>query len=115
LLLSSKTAAAITGESGVLKHNLIADLQGKKVEQAVYDGYSSCPMILSRDRLILAEYSGYTSMPLETFPFDQRKLSKVSQYLNKEVYFKKKKRKKKKHICETHTNIFIDYSVYLLE
>ncbi|KAG1048651.1 hypothetical protein G6F43_008975 [Rhizopus delemar] len=84
-LPTSKTAAAITGESGVLKHNLIADLQGKKVEQAVYDGYSSCPMILSRDRLILTEYSGYTSKPLETFPFDQRKLSKVSQYMNKEI------------------------------
>ncbi|KAG1152390.1 hypothetical protein G6F37_001592 [Rhizopus arrhizus] len=84
-LPTSKTAAAIIGESGVLKHNLITDLQGKKVEQALYDGYSSCPMILSRDRLILTEYSGYTSMPLETFPFDQRKLSKVSQYLNKEI------------------------------
>ncbi|KAK4515666.1 Bifunctional acetohydroxyacid reductoisomerase [Mucor velutinosus] len=84
-LPTSKTAAAITGESGVLKKNLIADIQGKKIEQAVYDGYTSCPLIVGRDQLILAEFSGYTGKPLETFPVDQRKISKVSQYLNKEV------------------------------
>ncbi|KAL0139387.1 hypothetical protein V8B55DRAFT_1523496 [Mucor lusitanicus] len=84
-LPTSKTAAAITGESGVLKKNLIADIQGKKIEQAVYDGYTSCPLIVGRDELILAEFSGYTGKPLETFPVDQRKISKVSQYLNKEV------------------------------
>ncbi|CAO3690404.1 unnamed protein product [Rhizopus microsporus] len=82
---TSKTAAAITGESGVVKHNLIADLQGKKVEQAAYDGYTSCPLIVGREQLILAEFSGYTGKPLETFPVDQRKISKVSQFLNKEV------------------------------
>ncbi|CAO0791445.1 unnamed protein product [Mucor circinelloides] len=84
-LPTSKTAAAITGESGVLKKNLIADIQGKKIEEAVYDGYTSCPLIVGRDQLILAEFSGYTGKPLETFPVDQRKISKVSQYLNKEV------------------------------
>lgn len=86
-LPTSKTAAAITGESGVLKHNLIADLQNKKVEQAVYDGYTSCPLIVGREQLILAEFSGYTGQPLETFPIDQRQISNVSQFLNKEVCF----------------------------
>ncbi|KAG0739789.1 hypothetical protein G6F57_004276 [Rhizopus arrhizus] len=84
-LPTSKTAAAITGESGVVKHNLIADLQGKKVEQAAYDGYTSCPLIVGRDELILAEFSGYTGKPLETFPVDQRTISKTAQFLNKEV------------------------------
>ncbi|KAI8082508.1 uncharacterized protein B0P05DRAFT_586178 [Gilbertella persicaria] len=84
-LPTSKTAAAITGESGVLKKNLIADLQGKKIEQAVYDGYTSCPLIVGRDQLILAEFSGYTGKPLETFPVDQRQISKTAQFLNKEV------------------------------
>lgn len=86
-LPTSKTAAAITGESGVVKHNLIADLQGKKVEQAAYDGYTSCPLIVGRDELILAEFSGYTGKPLETFPVDQRTISKTAQFLNKEVYY----------------------------
>ncbi|KAG2237585.1 hypothetical protein BDF21DRAFT_443212 [Thamnidium elegans] len=84
-LPTSKTAAAITSESGVLKWNLIHDIQGKKVDQAVYDGYTSCPLIVGRDQLILAEFSGYTGQPLETFPVDQRGISRISQYLNKEV------------------------------
>ncbi|KAI9033621.1 hypothetical protein CLU79DRAFT_724613 [Phycomyces nitens] len=84
-LPTSKTAASITAESGVLKHNLIADIKGEKVEQAVYDGYTSCPLIVGRKELILAEFSGYTGQPLETFPVDQRKISNVSQFLNKEV------------------------------
>ncbi|CAO3587658.1 unnamed protein product [Absidia cylindrospora] len=84
-LPTSKTAAAITGESGVLKHNLIADLKSKKVEQAVYDGYTSCPLIVGRKQLILAEFSGYTGKPLETFPVDQRQITNIGQFLNKEV------------------------------
>ncbi|ORX49489.1 FAD/NAD(P)-binding domain-containing protein [Hesseltinella vesiculosa] len=84
-LPTSKTAAAITGESGVLKTNLIADLKGEKIEAATYDGYTSCPLIVGRQQLILAEFSGYTGQPLETFPVDQRQISNVSQYINKEI------------------------------
>ncbi|KAI9468427.1 MAG: hypothetical protein EXX96DRAFT_590595 [Benjaminiella poitrasii] len=85
-LPTSKTAAAITGQSGVLKKNLIADLQGKGgKDEANYDGYTSCPLIIGRDELILAEFSGYTGKPLETFPVDQRSVSKVAQFLNKEI------------------------------
>ncbi|KAI8979254.1 hypothetical protein BDF20DRAFT_820316 [Mycotypha africana] len=84
-LPTSKTAAAITAESGVLKKNLIADLQGKKIEDAKYDGYTSCPLIVGQNQLILAEFSGYTGKPLETFPVDQRAISKLAQYLNKEI------------------------------
>ncbi|KAI8890294.1 FAD/NAD(P)-binding domain-containing protein [Backusella circina FSU 941] len=84
-LPTSKTAAAITGQSGVLKKNLIADLQGKNMEQAVYDGYTSCPLVIGRNELILAEFSGYTGKPLETLPIDQRRVSSFSQLLNKEM------------------------------
>ncbi|KAG0165514.1 hypothetical protein DFQ28_008611 [Apophysomyces sp. BC1034] len=84
-LPTSKTAAAITGESAALKHNLIADLEGKEVKQAEYDGYTSCPLIIGRNQLVLAEFSGYTGKPLETSPFDQRQVSSVAQYVNKEV------------------------------
>ncbi|CAO3663505.1 unnamed protein product [Umbelopsis ramanniana] len=84
-LPTSKTAAAITAESGVLKHNLIADLEGKTVEPAKYDGYTSCPLIVGRKQLILAEFSGYTGTPMETFPVDQRQISLTAQFLNKEV------------------------------
>ncbi|KAI7871161.1 hypothetical protein BDF14DRAFT_1763855 [Spinellus fusiger] len=84
-LPTSKTAAAITSESGVLKHNLIADLQGRTVEPQVYDGYTSCPLIVGRKELVLAEFSGYTGQPTETFPFDQRTPNSAAQFLNKSV------------------------------
>ncbi|KAI9497977.1 hypothetical protein BDB00DRAFT_802896 [Zychaea mexicana] len=84
-LPTSKTAAAITAESGVLKHNLIADMEGKTIQEAEYDGYTSCPLIVGRDQLILAEFSGYTGQPLETFPVDQRAVTSVGQYLNMEI------------------------------
>lgn len=37
-----------------------------------YDGYTSCPLITSRGRCILAEFD-YNGNPLETFPIDQGK------------------------------------------
>ncbi|KAI8137505.1 hypothetical protein BJV82DRAFT_525223 [Fennellomyces sp. T-0311] len=82
---TSKTAAAITAESGVLKRNLIADLEGKTIEESKYDGYTSCPLIVGREQLILAEFSGFNGQPLETFPVDQRTVSQAAQYLNMEV------------------------------
>ena len=35
-----------------------------------YDGYTSCPLITSMDKAILAEFD-FNVMPLETFPIDQ--------------------------------------------
>ncbi|CDS05603.1 hypothetical protein LRAMOSA08131 [Lichtheimia ramosa] len=84
-LPTSKTAAAITGESGVLKANLIADIEGKQIKELEYDGYTSCPLIVGREQLVLAEFSGYTGQPMETFPVDQRQVSSTAQYLNKEI------------------------------
>ena len=37
-----------------------------------YDGYTSCPLITSRGKCILAELN-YDALPLEIFPFDQGK------------------------------------------
>ncbi|KAI7858890.1 hypothetical protein BDC45DRAFT_543684 [Circinella umbellata] len=84
-LPTGKTAAAITVESGVLKTNLIADLQGKKIKEAEYDGYASCPLVVGRNELVLAEFSGYTGKPLETFPLDQRKVSAFNAFVNKDI------------------------------
>jgi len=81
-----KTAAAIAAESGVVKFNLIAALEGRTLaEEAKYDGYTSCPLIVSRDKLVLAEFSGYTGQILETFPLDQRVERRSAQWLNKEI------------------------------
>ncbi|RUS24487.1 hypothetical protein BC938DRAFT_473508 [Jimgerdemannia flammicorona] len=82
---TSKTATAITGESAVLKHNLLAAIEGRKVEDKAYDGYASCPLITGRNSLILAEFSGFTGQPMETFPVDQRLERSSAQFLNKEI------------------------------
>ncbi|EGD77928.1 flavo-binding protein [Salpingoeca rosetta] len=69
---TSKTAAAVASESGVVKQNLLAALEGKPLP-AKYDGYASCPLVTGRGKLVLAEFSGFTGQPLETFFFDQGK------------------------------------------
>ena len=38
-----------------------------------YDGYTSCPLVTGKGRLVLAEFD-YNGNPLETFPFDQGKV-----------------------------------------
>lgn len=49
--------------------------------QKTYDGYGSCPLVTSHNRVILAEFD-YAHQPTETFPFDQSK-PRWSMYLLK--------------------------------
>ncbi|KAG0004684.1 hypothetical protein BGZ79_008432 [Entomortierella chlamydospora] len=83
-LPTSKTAAAITAQSAVLKNNLLGDIFGDK-QVAKYDGYTSCPLITGSETLILAEFSGYSGQPQETFPFDQSKERYSTYLLTKEI------------------------------
>ncbi|OJJ42797.1 hypothetical protein ASPZODRAFT_20074 [Penicilliopsis zonata CBS 506.65] len=64
-LPTSKTAAAVTAESPVLVHNLLLAMQGKAPE-AVYDGYTSCPLLTEYGKVLLAEFK-YAGVPKETF------------------------------------------------
>lgn len=68
---TSKTAAAVASQGGVVMKNLGALMNGKPMLKK-YDGYTSCPLITSRGRCILAEFD-YNGNPLETFPIDQGK------------------------------------------
>ena len=36
-----------------------------------YDGYTSCPVVTGRGKLIMAEFN-YAKEPVETFPVEQR-------------------------------------------
>ena len=54
---NSKTAAAITSQAPVLVHNLERLIEGKDLNGR-YNGYASCPLIISRSEVILAEF-GY--------------------------------------------------------
>lgn len=67
----SRTGAAIRKQVPVVVQNLEAVLSGTP-PQARYNGYSSCPILTGKGRLVLAEFD-YNLLPLETFPFDQSK------------------------------------------
>jgi sulfide:quinone oxidoreductase len=70
-LPTSRTGAAIRKEAPVLVENIVEFLD-KKTLSHKYDGYSSCPLVTSRGKVILAEFD-YDGKPAETFPFDQSK------------------------------------------
>ncbi|CAB3371826.1 Hypothetical predicted protein [Cloeon dipterum] len=69
---TSKTAAAVAGQCGVIKKHLAAVMAGKPLPSAEYDGYTSCPLVTGYSSCILAEFD-YDGQPLETFPFNQGK------------------------------------------
>ncbi|MDW8147590.1 MAG: FAD/NAD(P)-binding oxidoreductase [Roseiflexaceae bacterium] len=68
-LPTSKTGAAIRKQAPVVVENLVAAMEGRPLE-AVYDGYTSCPLVTGYGSLILAEFD-YQLTPKESFPFDQ--------------------------------------------
>ena len=68
---NAKTAAAVRKQAPVVAHNLLATLDGR-VPRAVYDGYGSCPLIVERGKVILAEF-GYGGKLLPSFPLDPTK------------------------------------------
>ncbi len=79
-LPTSKTGAAIRKQAPVLVENLLAVRDGKK-PSAVYNGYTSCPLVTGYGKVIMAEFD-YDGRPQETFPFDQSK-ERRSMYLLK--------------------------------
>lgn len=64
-LPTSKTAAAITSEAPVLVRNMLQSMEGKDPD-AVYDGYTSCPLLTEYGKVLLAEFK-YGGQPKETF------------------------------------------------
>uniref|UniRef100_A0A0A9X5R5 Sulfide:quinone oxidoreductase, mitochondrial n=1 Tax=Lygus hesperus TaxID=30085 RepID=A0A0A9X5R5_LYGHE len=82
-LPTSKTAAAVAAQSGVLFNNLLNDMNGR-TEKETYDGYTSCPLVTGYSSVILAEFD-YTLEPLETFPIDQSKEHRSMFYMKKDA------------------------------
>ncbi|BES97595.1 Sulfide quinone [Nesidiocoris tenuis] len=84
-LPTSKTAAAIAAQSGVLYQNLLKDIEGRSSEEKVkYDGYTSCPLVTGYSSVILAEFD-YSLTPLETFPVDQSKEHRAMFFMKKDA------------------------------
>ncbi len=54
-LPTSKTGAAIRKQAPVVVANLLAVMRGQPVSSR-YDGYTSCPLVTARNRMLLAEF-----------------------------------------------------------
>ncbi len=65
-LPTSKTGAAARKQSPVLVANLIAAMGGRPAA-ARYNGYTSCPLVTSRHRMLLAEFD-YDLKPTPSIP-----------------------------------------------
>jgi sulfide:quinone oxidoreductase len=70
-LSTSKTGAAIRKQAPTLVANLLSQRAGRPLS-ARYDGYTSCPLVTRRGRMLLAEFD-YDLKPKESFPFNQAK------------------------------------------
>ena len=79
---TSKTGAAVRHEYPVLVANMLAQMKGRSLE-ASYDGYSSCPLVTSRTRMLLAEFD-YKLEPKPSFKFiDTTKPRRDMYYLKR--------------------------------
>lgn len=83
---NSKTAAAIRKQAPVVVANLLAAARGKTPE-AHYDGYSACPLVTGKGKVILAEF-GYDGKLMPSFPFDMTR-ERRSMWLLKRFFFPK--------------------------
>lgn len=64
--LNAKTAAAARKQSVVVAENLLAEMDGDEL-LSLYEGYGSCPLTVSKSKIILAEF-GYGGKITPTFP-----------------------------------------------
>lgn len=88
---SSKTAAAVAAQLGILRKNLTSAMEDKPLE-AKNDGYTSCPLVTGKDKVILAEFDFQAPpQPLETFPVNQAKerwsMYQLKAHLMPSLYF----------------------------
>jgi sulfide:quinone oxidoreductase len=65
-LPTSKTGAAIRKQAPVLVANLLAVMRGQALT-GHYNGYTSCPLVTSRNRMLLAEFD-YDLKRTPSFP-----------------------------------------------
>nr|QGW51953.1 sulfide:quinone oxidoreductase [Sinonovacula constricta] len=79
---TSKTAAAVACQNRILFKNLQSVMSGQ-APKSLYDGYTSCPLITSYSKCILAEFD-FDGQPLETFPFDQGKERRSMYHMKKD-------------------------------
>jgi sulfide:quinone oxidoreductase len=80
---NSKTGAAIRKQAPVVVQNL-CDVMAGRAPTAVYDGYSSCPLVTGKGKVILAEF-GYDGKLMPSFPMDMTKERRSMWILKKDL------------------------------
>lgn len=80
---NAKTAAAVRKQAPVVAENVLSALESREI-RAIYNGYGSCPVIVERGKVILAEF-GYGGKLLPTFPLDPLKPRKSFWVLKRKV------------------------------
>lgn len=80
-LPTSKTGAAVRKQAPVAVANLIAAMEARP-PAARYDGYTSCPLVTARDKMLLAEFD-YDLEPASSFPFLDTYVERRDMYLLK--------------------------------
>ncbi|KPM54055.1 pyridine nucleotide-disulfide oxidoreductase [Frankia sp. R43] len=80
-LPTSKTGAAIRKQAPVVVANLLALLDGRE-PRARYDGYTACPIVTARDRMVLAEFD-YALQPRPSIPMIDTTRARRDMYLLK--------------------------------
>jgi sulfide:quinone oxidoreductase len=78
---NSKTGAAIRKQAPVVVQNVIDHLDGRGVTRH-YDGYASCPIVTSRNRMLLAEFD-YSMRPHKTVPLIDTQQERYDMWLLK--------------------------------
>ncbi|MFF9179727.1 NAD(P)/FAD-dependent oxidoreductase [Streptomyces misionensis] len=89
-LPTSKTGAAVRKQAPVVAANLLDAMRGRRPEQR-YDGYTPCPLVTARDRMLLAEFD-YDLKPCPTFPLidtfkERRDMWVFKRYLLPQIYW----------------------------
>jgi len=82
-LPTAKTGAAVRKQAPILVANLLAHLKGESLKPK-YDGYTSCPLVVSHKHVVLAEF-GYDGAILESFPFNQAKPRRSMYFLKRNL------------------------------
>ncbi|MDR3084676.1 MAG: NAD(P)/FAD-dependent oxidoreductase [Streptomyces sp.] len=89
-LPTSKTGAAVRKQAPVVAANLLAVMKGK-APTSRYDGYTSCPLVTARDKMLLAEFD-YDLKPSPSFPLintfkERRDMWVFKRYVLPPVYW----------------------------
>jgi sulfide:quinone oxidoreductase len=79
---NAKTVAAARKQAPVVAHNVLAAM-GKVQGQAAYDGYGSCPLTVSRGKIVLAEflYAGKVAPTFPTWLINGKRPSRLAWFL----------------------------------